>query len=312
MKSNIYEFIKTLSENDKKNLTGKGLKSVEEVGELAKAILPYENASGTLHRFVQRREILDAAADVILCALSIAYDLNYSDEEIESMMHEKASKWAGIQAKEGLATFPLPYEIHITVDLSKSPERSIDSFKAFCIQNDLKPIVIQLEKDSKLVMNDVMTSSVHYGDNNTAMSKAYSIANRLSRDEYNVTRVKIETIPWHPAAPSELDKDHIMPENSYFESHIRIVTKKIRKFELEEIARNFKAHISRNYFKKINDDEYIIMMTLRSATDYRERFQRRVEELKTLITDNGFLVDKTEIEFAVHDSNVNHDIEWLK
>jgi hypothetical protein len=53
-------------------------------------------------------------------------------------------------------------------------------------------------------------------------------------------------------------------------------------------------------------------MTLRSATDYRERFQRRVEELKTLITDNGFLVDKTEIEFAVHDSNVNHDIEWLK
>ena len=310
MRSNIYEFIKTLSENDKKNLTGKALKTSEEVGELAKAILPYENASGTLHRFVQRRQILDAAADVMLCALSIAYDLKYTDEEITDMMHEKASKWAGIQAKEGKTIFPLPYEIHVTVDLSSFG--SLDSFKAYCINHSLKPIVIELEKNSSIVMNDVMTSSVHYGDNNTAMSKPYSIANNMKREDYNVTRVKIETIPWHPAAPSSEDKVFVMPDDSYFESHIRIVTKKVRKFELEAIAKNYSAHISRNYFKKINDDEYIIMMTLRSTTDTREGFKERVEELKSIISEYGFLVDKTEIEFAVHDSNVKHDIEWLK
>ena len=44
--NNINDFIKTLSIKDKKTLSQKGLKLVEEVGELARVILPYDSAHG--------------------------------------------------------------------------------------------------------------------------------------------------------------------------------------------------------------------------------------------------------------------------
>jgi hypothetical protein len=309
----INEFIKTLSENDKKTLTGKTLKATEELGELAKAILPYENAPGTLHRFVQRRQILENAVDVMLCTMSIAYDLKFSDEEIESMMHEKATKWAGLQAKEGRVKFPLPYEIHVTIDsMVHSVPGLLHEFKTICQNNNLKSIIIELEKNGETLMSDVMTSSVHYGDNNSAINAANEIANHFKINGYDVLRVKIETVPWHPAAPSVNDVNFSMPENGYFESHLRIVTTKQMKPILEKIAKQFNAHLSRNFFKKLNDNEYIIMMTLRDYKSASEVFIGKVNKLKEVLTNAAFAVDKTEIEFAVYDSNVDHDLEWIR
>lgn len=306
MNKELLDFIKSLTENDKKNLVGKALKTSEEVGELAKAVLPYENASGTLHRFVQRRQILENAIDVMLCAYSIAYDLKYDDDEIESMMNEKAAKWANIQAKEGRIKFPLPYEIHITVKDARN------SFKEDCASLKVKPIIIELEKDGVIVMNDVMTSSVHFGDNNSAIEAANQLATQLSLRGYNVARIKIETVPWHPAAPSVNDDHFHMPLGNYFESHLRIVTTKDRRDKLEEIADIYEAHLSRNFFKKLNENEFIIMMTLRSKNVSSEIFSKDVDNLKDKLISSGFVVDKTEIEFAVYDTNVNHDIEWIK
>ena len=48
MNKNISDFIRTLSEKDKKTLSQKCLKLVEEVGELARIILPYDSAHGTI------------------------------------------------------------------------------------------------------------------------------------------------------------------------------------------------------------------------------------------------------------------------
>ena len=110
------EFIKQLSLSDKKSLSQKALKTCEEVGELAKAILPFDSAHGTNHRFVDREKILEEIADVHLTNLSIAYSLGFSDEEITDMIHQKSLKWSELQAKEEKAQFPLPFEIHITVD----------------------------------------------------------------------------------------------------------------------------------------------------------------------------------------------------
>lgn len=307
MKRELQTFIQTLSKADKKTLIEKALKTTEEVGELAKAVLPYENAAGTLHRFVHKRQILENAIDTILCAYSIAYDLKFSDEEIESMMLDKATKWAGIQAKEGKVKFPLPYEIHITVNL-KDSTFDLDRFKLICEELEVKPIVIELEKDGEKVMEDVMTSSVFFGNNNTALQRAEVLANNLKSLGFAVSRVKIETVPWHPAAPV---KDDEMPDNSYFESHLRIVTTSKRKADLEEIAEEYGAHLSRNFFKKITDDQYIIMMTLRDDDTSYESFKEDVDYLKKTLLDDGFVVDKTEIEFAVFDSNVDHDIKWI-
>lgn len=115
-------------------------------------------------------------------------------------------------------------------------------------------------------------------------------------------------MPWHPAAPIGNDE---MPDDSYFESHLRIVTTSRRKNELEDIAYQYGAHLSRNFFKKINDDEYIIMMTLRDHDTTYESFKKYVNILKKALIDDGFFVDKIEIEFAVYDSHINHDIKWI-
>lgn len=307
MKKELQQFVQTLSKADKKTLSQKALKTTEEVGELAKAVLPYENAAGTLHRFVQTRQILENAVDTILCAYSIAYHLGFSDEEIDSMILDKANKWSGIQAKEGKVVYPLPYEIHITVDLSKSTY-DLEEFKNICSEMEVKPIVIELERDGEKVMDDVMTSSVWFGDNNTALRKAETLANDLKKLGFLVSRVKIETVPWHPAAPTFFED---MPDKSYFESHLRIVTSKKRKSDLEEIAEEYGAHLSRNFFKKLSDDEYIIMMTLRDNDTHYESFKEDVEYLKKALEEDDFVVDKTEIEFAVFDSNMEHDIKWI-
>lgn len=312
MNSDLLNFIRGLSEKDKKNLTQKALKTTEEVGELAKAILPFENAAGTLHRFSDRTKILENVVDVFLTSISIAYDMKFSDEEIEEMILEKAKKWQSIQSKENEIAFPLPYEIHVTI---KKPD-DLDYLKDFCEKIGTKLIVIDLEKNNEIVMQDVMTSSVHWGDNRSAYEEAMRIKNRINehiftRPNWIVTRVKIETVPWHPAAPRVSDEKQTMPDDCYFESHLRIVTKESDRRRLETIAAFFKAHLSRNYFKKLSNDNYIIMMTLRNDNTSYERFKIDVEQLSNHLKLEGFEVDKTEIEFAVYDSLKEHDIKWI-
>lgn len=308
MNQQLVDYIRSLSKNDKKSLSKKVLKGTEELGELAKAVLPFENAAGTLHRFTDREQILENSVDVILCALSVIYDLDFSEEEIETMLWKKSKKWGGIQAKEDNVKFPIPFEIHCTIE---APDK-ISKFKQDCELLNVKPIVIDLEKNQKVVLQDVMTSSVHLGDGRSAYDYAMSLRFDLSMKGYTVSRVKIETVPWHPGAPSDKDEIFIMPYDSYFESHIRIVTTEERKSELEEISKLYDAHLSRNFFKKLNENEYIIMMTIRSTSSTRESFQKLVEEVKHFLRAKGFMVDKTEIEFAVYDTKINHDEVWIK
>lgn len=308
----LTDFIRHLSINDKKTLTQKALKTTEEVGELAKAVLPFENASGTLHRFSDRTKILDSVADVYLTSISIAYGMGFTDEEIEEMIRRKAKKWSGLQANEENVKFPLPYEIHVTVEAPKN----LEWFKSTCEEIGVKPIIIDLEKNGDLIMSDVMTSSVHFGNNATALLESERIVRALMHGndilQYNVLRTKIETVPWHPAAPSKTNGVK-MKEGNYFESHLRIVTTEDRRPQLENIATSWNAHLSRNFFKKISENEYIIMMTLRDYNTTSEEFKTTVDNLKyNLINLYNFEVDKIEIEFAIYDTNVTHDIDWIK
>jgi len=234
MNKELNNFIKQLSINDKKSLAEKGLKTVEEVGELAKAILPFGNASGSLHRFTDKQQILENVADVYLCAISIAYGLGFTDESIEEMVQRKARKWSMLQANEKDVKFPLPFEIHITVE---RPEQ-IELFKYVCKSIGVKPIIIDLEVNNNVIMSDVMTSSLHYGDNESVLKEVERIKMKLeipsdyftndidtstAWTEFKVLRTKIETVPWHPAAPSVLNQLKFK-EGNYFESHVRIVT----------------------------------------------------------------------------------------
>lgn len=332
------DFIKDLSIKDKKTLSQKGLKLVEEVGELARAILPYDSAPGTNHRFSDREQILEEIVDVYLSNISISHSLGFTDEEVNEMLNKKSKKWARLQLKEDAATFPLPFEIHITVNTSDEWDGKatlfgfeIEHFRNTCDEIGVKPIVLDLEMKEG-TLKDVMTSSKHFGDNRSAYEEANRIANKLTSFGYKVVRNKIETVPWHPAAPT-FNTGEPIPNGCYFESHIGVVISPEEKPYLEGLVEELNAgffspsrgfsrpsqielggtcKLSQNFFKKSKDgSKFVNMLTYRDNMTCKEDFERDVELIKFLLNEDKFGFEKVEVEYALYDTNVNHDSKWI-
>ena len=342
----IEEYVKELSKKDKKTLSQKALKLVEEVGELARVVLPYDSAHGTNHRFIDREAILEEIVDVHLTNISIAHSLGFTEDELNEMMVRKAEKWATLQSKEDKVTFPLPYEIHVTVDMERIIDGDGDStngkklfikdFKNQCLSIGVKPIVIDLEISDGSTLKDVMTSSKHFGDNRTAYEESERIVKELKDRGYEVVRNKIETVPWHPAAPQDKDKDHPLwhgdpiPNGCYFESHIGVIVTKETKPDLEELVDFLNesicefsgtAKLSKNFFKKTEDGKFINMLTYRSDMVNAKEFEAEVRSIEKIISGKNdwsmlshfrsFEYEKVEIEYAVYDTNTTHDAKWI-
>jgi NTP pyrophosphatase (non-canonical NTP hydrolase) len=311
MKPEIFDYIAALSAKDKKTLTEKALKTAEEVGELAKAVLPFDNVPTTTHRFVTSERILEETADVILCALSVAYQLGYSHDDIGSMMMKKAQYWDELQTRERDVTYPLPYEIHVTVSPGEGG-LNIEQYKADCAEIGVKPLLIDLHNQhGETVMLDAQTSSVHMGDNRSAFLEVSRIKDDLVERGYNVARQKIETVPWHPAAPSNSHSRQAMPPACYFEAHFNVVVSDDRIEGLRAAAYDLDAHVSRNAFKKISDDTYVMMVTYRKYDGTYERFKGSCENIATQLRGIGFEVPKTITEFSIFDTRISHDAAWL-
>lgn len=62
---------------------------------MARVVLPYDKACATTNRFAATNKIIEECVDLTLCALSVLYDLAYTDD-IESMMHVEATKWVSL------------------------------------------------------------------------------------------------------------------------------------------------------------------------------------------------------------------------
>jgi NTP pyrophosphatase (non-canonical NTP hydrolase) len=315
---NINEYIKNLSIKDKKTLSQKGLKLVEEMGELARIILPYDSAHGTNHRFTDREALLEEVVDIHLSNISIAYSLGFTDEEFNDMLIRKSQKWSQLQANEEKAEFPLPFEIHVTVESPKD----IDGFKDVCSLIEVKPIVIDLEINDGSVIKDVMTSSKHFGDNRTAYEESKRICRELELQGFKVLRNKIESVPWHPAAPV-ISTGKEIPNGCYFESHLGVVIKPEEKESLNKFVKytltdshlielSGTAKLSQNFFKKSKDGSaFVNMLTYRSNMCGSPKFKLEVEGIKHLLQEEGFEFEKVEVEYAVYDTNVTHDAKWI-
>lgn len=308
----LLNYIRVLSESDTKTLSQKGLKTAEEVGELAKAILPYDTAFATNHRFVKATDILEECADTILCALSVAYDLKFSHDAIAEMLSKKSIVWAELQSKEHKFVYPVPYELHLTVKIEAG--HSLEFFKDACQQIGVKPLLLDLQNTQGVnVMDDVMTSSKHFGTNRTAYEQLQRISIALQQFGFNVVREKVETVPWHPAAP--VTRGQEMPKNCYFEAHIGVVLDDISnesgKRKLESIVQHHTAHLSKSVFKKTTEGKQVVMITLRSYDDYFAIFNQKLIELVQTLTKTEYTHEKPIVEFAVFDTNVSHDSAWI-
>lgn len=309
----LLNYIKQLSLKDKKTLSQKALKVSEETGELAEVVLPYDNADGTTHRFIEKNRILEESVDTILAAISIPYALGFSHEDIENMIQQKSEKWQGLQAKEDKVDYPIPYEIHVTVQLvptESAYEWQLKTFKNACIEMGIKPIVLDLENNGEIIMKDVMTSSKHIGNNASAYEECQGIYNVLTNIGFKVVRSKIETVPWHPAAP--INEGDEMPKDCYFEAHIGCIITPNQKSKLNDIAKANNAHLSRNFFKKMEDGRFVNMITLRHYDGTYDNFMEYLENLKECLTYNNIEYDKVITEFSIYDTRVSHDFQWLE
>ena len=339
------DFIKDLSIKDKKTLSQKALKVVEEVGELAKVILPYDSAPGTNHRFVDRESILEEIADVYLTNVSIAYSLGLSHEDIKDMIDKKSIKWSELQSKEDSVSFPLPFEIHITVGKKSyfypdpdSVDESllIEHFRNVCKDLKVKPIVIDLEINDGSILKDVMTSSKYFGDNRGAYDEANRISKELEKFGYRILRTKIETVPWHPNAPT-INTGYPIKNGCYFECHIGVLISPDQKEDLNKFVDDLNsgcteagiielggtAKLSQNFFKKSNDgSKFVNILTYRNSMDGYPKFKNEVDDIKyslanwqgtlSAFENGGLTFEKVEVEYAIYDTNVSHDAEWLK
>jgi NTP pyrophosphatase (non-canonical NTP hydrolase) len=312
MNPKLLDYIQALSKRDKKTLSQKALKVSEESGELAKAVLPYDSAYATRHRFVDKTKILEEVADTILASISVAYDLGFSHEEIEEMIDFKSEKWQKLQVAEDKVQFPLPFEIHITVSDKDGEidEKFIEDFKKSCEELNVKPISLDLENKSGERIKDVMTSSKFYGDNRTVYEEIERITLGLEYRNFKVVRKKVETVPWHPGAPTKGNDK--MPNNCYFEAHIGCIISADEKDKLSKFAKTYNAHLSKNAFKNIEDGKFVNMVTLRNYKCTNEYFENEVSHFRGELVREGFHLEKIITEFCIYDTKISHDYLWLK
>lgn len=311
MRPDLLAYVRKLSLLDKKSLDQKVMKQMEEVGELAKAALPYGNAYATNHRFVTKMKILEEAVDTMLVALSIAYSIDFEDSDIEDMMVRKSNYWAELQAREDRLADKTPkgtpYELHVTV--ADAP--NVETFKQICRAADVKPIVLDLQTRQEGVIKDVMTSSVVFGTNSDALAKVEEVAKHLTQHGLTVVRKKIETVPWHPAAPSTLHANPFMPKDCYFECHFGVKTTEGESLtRLRELSKTLDCHMSRNTFKR-TDTEMVVMLTYRDYAGPYENVQTQVKHIGKSLRESGYDVDKEIVEFSLFDTKVHHDASWL-
>lgn len=202
---------------------------------------------------------------------------------------------------------PLPYEIHVTVLTD-----DVEAFKDTCRMLGVKPIVIDLtDMQGNSIMRDVMTSSKHKGDDASALLEVLRISYSLKVAGFNVIREKVESAPWHPAAPRRGQPAAPMEHGQYFECHFAVRTTPDRMDELSVLAKRTDCHRSRNMFKTFPDGEVVVMMTKRVYDGTAEDFEESVRAIEKLLAENDFKTEKVEIEFSLMDTKVTHDAAWL-
>jgi NTP pyrophosphatase (non-canonical NTP hydrolase) len=297
----LIEQLDRLSLRDTKTLSQKGLKATEEVGELAKAILPYEGARGTNHRVPSADKVAEECADVMLVAYSIMKGMDYSLADMQRVIQRKADYWQFLLDNEDKADLDnLAFEIHITV----AEASSIEDFTIACADLSVKPIVLDLYGDGGSI-KDVMTSSVFRGTTKQVVDHTKALAGKLHDKGFTVMREKIETVPWHPAAQVRLPRP-----SAYFEAHFAFRTDD--EADLRAFTRSRNIHLSRNTMKK--GDQSVMMGTYRvDAHDTNSsRFQDEVDSICVDATMAGHIVTKKpHTEYSLFDTNEQHDGAWI-
>jgi hypothetical protein len=182
-----------------------------------------------------------------------------------------------------------------------------------CEENGMRPILIDLQSEDRNIPSELMTSSKHKFD---SLHQALELSKKQSKlfeeNGMTVIRRKIETSPFHPEAPSEFNQ-YVLSDGRHFESHVQLLLSDDHSFNLSEISRVGNGHLSKNIFKKLDTGSFIQMITFRTYTGVKEDFDLKINNLCDYYEKLGLvLVKRPKIEFAIFDTNSQHDKNWLK
>lgn len=201
------------------------------------------------------------------------------------------------------------FEIHVTV--RSTPEK----FREVCDKIGVKPIVVVLQDYQSDMELDMMTSSTVSDYDpclTTAAAEAARVSHMLEQNGIPVLRVKIETVPWHPDAPTATNgKKHT--SETYFESHMQFeISSQAEHDILSSLCKIYNMHLSRNKFKESVNGKYVQMVTFRSAAMPIETFKQHCDQVVHASETFGLKLNKKPyVEFAIFDSNVAHDNKWV-
>lgn len=199
---------------------------------------------------------------------------------------------------------PIPYEVHVTVE-----NADVDAFRKACTRIGIKPLVLALHLAAGGTARDVMTSSVHFGDDDSAKAEAARISGGLAAEGFKVVRAKIETAPWHPEVPTLARP--ASTKGRYFEAHLAVECASAARPHLEAMTAAMGLHLSRNAFKTTTKDVSIIMATKRVHDSVFETFKAGVDSCRDRLVKAGFRVDKVIVEYAIFDTAEGHDSDWI-
>lgn len=202
------------------------------------------------------------------------------------------------------------FEAHITLAQMQADEMS--RFAQFCVENALKPIQIELARGNFALQQ--MTSSVHEGEFAQVLADVQRIAESLRRQDFTVTRVKLEASPFNEGLPADCTEVAQHHAENYFEHHLKLLlpTDLAGKADsLTQICEAHHAHLSRNAFKHREDGQAERFVTLRHYGLGRQKATQALQALRTEIEKNGFQVLKTITEYCVYDDHVGLDANWL-
>ncbi len=334
----LLDFANQLSDDDPKTLDQRHIKASEELGELASALLSYGGTAGALHRYRTQAQVLEEVADTMLALYSIARAIT-DPVELQDILYRKCLKWQSIQASEGglKDRRRIPFEIHVSIGVVPTASQNpfehpmenfplsyvLSSFREACAELGVKATILTLYNSDETTSEDWMTSSVHIGTNESADVELRRIAAGIETwcDQFQlngpgtklltVVRQKIETVPWHPAAPSANGPITENPKDCYFEKHWEILVEEDRIDDLHEFILDNYCMMSRNKFKPMPEGKVLMSMTLRSYVE-REEFMATCEAAERDLVEANYEVVDSVAEYAIYDSAAELDARWVE
>ena len=199
------------------------------------------------------------------------------------------------------------FEAHVSI--APLEKHQAEDFRAFCEKHHCKAIQIVLSRGTTPVQP--MSCSRHQGTLESAKAEVNQLARDMQQAGYEVKRLKIEAYPKNQDIPQNQKEAKNHSAQNYFEHHWKVLLSSKPTEELLNICEQFKAHFSKNAFKKRTDQKQEHFITLRLYGQGLQETESTCAAFKTRLEALQVEVLKSITEYCVYDDYVTLDDQWL-